>query len=170
MSISPHPSHALHVLGWKEWVALPDLNLSRVRVKVDTGAKTSALHAEDPEEFEQQGQLWIRFTLLLPWPGPLTRNEAPPARRVQAPLLEYRRVTSSNGHSERRPVICTDLELFGQRWPIEITLTERDNMRFPMLLGREAIAGRAVVDVSRTYTAQRPPSPLSPVLNAEESE
>lgn len=151
MSIASRPTHALHVLGWKEWVTLPDLGVSRVRVKVDTGAKTSALHAEHCEEFELGGQRWVRFTLLLPWPGPLTQHEPPPPRQVQAPLLDYRRVTSSNGESERRPVIRTNLELFGQRWPIEITLTGRENMRFPMLLGREAIAGRAVVDVSRTY-------------------
>ncbi|MDO4263732.1 MAG: ATP-dependent zinc protease [Deinococcus sp.] len=157
MSISPPPTHALHVLGWKEWVALPGLDIRRVRVKVDTGAKTSALHAEDCEEFELGGQRWVRFTLLLPWPGPLTQHEAPPPRRAQAPLLEYRRVTSSNGESERRPVIRTDLGLFGQRWPIEITLTGRENMRFPMLLGREAIAGRAVVDVSRTYLSLQSP-------------
>ncbi|WP_189641636.1 ATP-dependent zinc protease family protein [Deinococcus piscis] len=162
MSISPPTTHTLHVLGWKEWVALPDLGVSRVRVKVDTGAKTSALHAEDFEEFTLGGQRWVRFTLLLPWPGPLTRYAAPPPQQAQAPLLDYRRVTSSNGESERRPVIHTDLELFGQRWPIEITLTGRANMRFPMLLGREAIAGRAVVDVSRTDLSQSAlPSPSS---------
>lgn len=153
MSLPPkHPTHALHVLGWKEWVALPELGIARVQVKVDTGAKTSALHADNLEEFEQAGRLWVRFSLLLPWPDRSLPQDEPQLHHAAAPLLEYRQVTSSNGRSERRPVIHTALELFGQRWPIELTLTRRQDMRFPMLLGREAIAGRAVVDVSRTFT------------------
>lgn len=146
-----HPSHALHVLGWKEWVALPDLATGQIQVKVDTGAKTSALHADNLEEFERAGRLWVRFSLLLPWPDRSLLQNEPQPHHAEAPVLEYRHVTSSNGRSERRPVIDTTLELFGQRWPIELTLTGRENMRFPMLLGREAIAGRAVVDVSRTF-------------------
>ena len=165
-----HPSHSLHVLGWKEWLALPDLDAPRVRAKIDSGAKTSALHAENITEFKRDGKTWLRFGMRLPWPGPHTLDDisnsndddenaeivVPPLHYAEAPLLEYREVTSSNGSTESRPVITTDLALFGKRWPIEITLTRRSNMRFPMLLGREAMAGRAVVDVSRTFTATKP--------------
>ena len=115
--------HTLYLLGWQERIALPELHIAELPVKVDTGAKTSALHAENFAEFERGGERLVRFEVALPWPP--GAEPTAPLRRAEAPLLDYRQVTSSNGAGELRPVIRTPLELFGERWPIEVTLTGR---------------------------------------------
>lgn len=137
------------VVGWREWVRLPVLGDFVVKAKIDTGARSSALHAFNVETFRRRGALWVRFHI-----HPKQRNIAKTVH-AEAPVLEHRTVRSSSGHLTQRPVIQTELELFGARWPIELTLANRDQMGFRLLLGREALRRRLIVDPSRSYLAGR---------------
>lgn len=128
------------LIGWREWVALPEFGVPSIKVKVDTGARTSSLHAFELEEFRRGSRDYVRFKI-----HPEQRN----ARHevvAEARVEEWRNVKPSSGHVERRPVIETSLELMGVVWDVELTLTRRDQMGFRMLLGRQALRGRFVVD------------------------
>ncbi len=138
-------------IGWREWVALPDLGVPAIKAKVDTGARTSALHAFDMEEFKRDGRWFVRFIV-----HPEQRS-ARPAIPVELPLLARRRVKDSGGKAQLRPVVKTTVELLGRRWPIEITLTRRDAMGFRMLLGRQAIRRRFLVDPGQSFFGGRRP-------------
>lgn len=139
------------VMGWREWLELPDLGIKRVKAKVDTGARSSSLHAEGIELFQVRGQIGVRFIVL-----PLQRSRLKPVS-CQAPLHDERYVKSSNGSRELRPVIRTAVIWGGQRWEVDVTLTSRDLMGFRMLLGREAIRRRYLVDTGRSYFGGRQP-------------
>lgn len=138
-------SHTVALVGWREWVSLPELGVASVKAKVDTGARTSSLHAVHIEEFRRRGSLWVRFQVL-----PHTRGVTEPIAAA-APLVEYREVRSSNGQLDRRPVIQTTMTLLGQTFPIELTLSNRTEMGFRMLLGREALKGRFRVDPGASF-------------------
>lgn len=139
----------LPVIGWREWVALPDLGVEAIKVKVDTGARTSSLHAHDMELFMRGGEEWVRFAVHTGEEG----AGAPAPAEVR--VVEHRAVRNSGGQEERRPVIVTPVELAGERWPIEVTLTRRDSMGFRMLLGRQAIRRRFTVDPGVSFRAGR---------------
>ena len=142
------------VIGWREWIALPDLGVPWLKAKVDTGARTSALHAEELERLEIDGRPALRFTLF-----PEQRSRAG-AIVATAPLIDERYITSSNGSRQLRPVIQTLLEIGGQRWEIELTLSSRDVMGFRMLLGRQAVRRRCLVDPGASFlTRQRKARP-----------
>lgn len=130
------------VLGWREWLCLPELGIRAIKAKVDTGARSSALHALGIDEFEEAGRPMVRFVI-----------EAEPNlwRRCQAPVIDWREVRDSGGHRTLRPFIRTPLLLAGQCYPIEINLTPRTDMLFPMLLGRTAMHGRFLVDPSASF-------------------
>ncbi|MFP5322129.1 MAG: ATP-dependent zinc protease [Acidimicrobiia bacterium] len=134
------------VVGWREWVRLPDLLAHEpVKAKVDTGARTSAIHAWDVEAFERDGRRWVRFQL-----HP-RQHDDDHVVSAEAPLVEEREVRSSNGEVERRPIIETTIALGGRHHAIELSLTNRDQMGFRMLLGRTGMAGRVLVDPSTSY-------------------
>jgi len=137
----------LPVIGWREWAALPDLGIDFIKVKVDTGARTSSLHAFDLVETVRDGIVIVEFMI-----HPEQRR-AHPEIPAELPLTARRRVRDSGGRSELRPVVETEISLHGRRWPIELTLTRRDAMGFRMLLGRQAIRHRFVVDPGRSYCA-----------------
>jgi hypothetical protein len=126
-------------------VSLPGLGIDRIKAKVDTGARTSALHAFQIEEFEERNRSRLRFLI-----HPLQRDDDT-VIECRADVVDRRMVSDSGGHREMRWVIETDIQLGPHRWPAEFTLTARDNMLFRMLLGRTAIAGRATVDPGRSY-------------------
>jgi len=140
----------LPVIGWREWVGLVDLGVEKIKVKVDTGARSSSLHAFDVEDFVRDGASWVRFTV-----HPVQRS-GDQVVSAEAPVLEYRRVRSSSGKASLRPVIVTSVSLLGQTWPVELTLANRDEMGFRMLLGREAIRGRFLVDAGKSWYGGRP--------------
>ena len=133
------------IIGWREWVSLPDLAIAHIKVKVDTGAKTSALHAFYVRPFERDGIPWVRFGV-----HPLQAT-AEQVIECEAPVKDVRRVTDSGGHAEMRPVIETMLVVQGEPRLIELTLTDRENMRFRMLLGRSALKRRFVVDSGKSF-------------------
>jgi hypothetical protein len=134
-------------IGWREWVALPHLGVHAVKAKVDTGARTSSLHAFDVAIHRRRGGDVVTFKV-----HPIQR-ETDTTVSCEEPLFDERWVTSSNGRRELRPVIRTQLSLLDKTWPIEVTLTSRDIMGFRMLLGREAIRARFLVDPGRSYLA-----------------
>jgi len=131
-------------IGWREWISLPELNIPRIKIKVDTGARTSALHAFHVEHYRDKVKFLIH-------PYQQKKQKTSSVIECVAKLKEMRTVTDSGGHKEERPVIETLIELNGRRWPIEITLTSRDDMRFRMLLGRTAMTHRLLVDPSKSY-------------------
>ena len=144
--LQTHSNQTLnHRIGWREWMALPELGIPAIKVKADTGARTSAIHAINLQPFTRKGESWIRFDI-------------PPLQRIdsfvitcEAPLIDQRTVTDSGGHSETRYVITTLLRLSGLEKSIELTLTERAAMRFRMLLGRTALTPELIVDPSQSY-------------------
>lgn len=133
------------ILGWREWVGLPELGLEQIKTKVDTGARTSALHAFQVTPFIEDGIQLVEFHL-----HPFQRDEET-IQVCKAPVVDKRTVTDSGGHKEERWVISTLLTIGMHQWPIEVTLTSRDNMLFRMLLGRHAIKDRAIVNPSKSY-------------------
>ncbi|MEM1264050.1 MAG: ATP-dependent zinc protease [Pseudomonadota bacterium] len=132
-------------LGWREWVALPELGLDAIKAKVDTGARTSTLHAFEVAEYKKGGASHVRFQV---HPN---QKDNDTVVVCHAPVVDRRRVSDSGGHREWRWVIVTDLLIGAHEWSIEMTLTARDNMLFRMLLGRTAMRGRAIVDPARSY-------------------
>ncbi|MBC8364189.1 MAG: ATP-dependent zinc protease [Actinobacteria bacterium] len=142
---------SLPVLGWREWVSLPDHGLPWVKAKVDTGARTSALHATGLVTFERDGTEWVRFRVH-PW-----QRSSVDSVKLEAPVLDRRMVRPSSGVARLRPVVLLPVRIGPSTVTVEFTLTRREQMGFRMLLGRQAIRGRFAVDPGRSYLTGRPP-------------
>ena len=145
----------LPVVGWREWLVLPELGIKHIKAKVDTGARTSALHAFYVDPFKRHGESWIRFGI-----HP-KQHDSHYKLECEARVRDRRVVSDSGGHKERRYVIETLLVLGGLRWKSELTLTDRDSMKFRMLLGRRAMHGRFLVNPAGSYLIgkKRPDKP-----------
>ena len=137
------------VLGWREWLAFPELGITQIKAKVDTGARTSCLHAFYVEPFQRDGEAWVRFGI-----HP-RQNDVGGEIHCEAPLKDQRLVRDSGGHQESRYVIETAILIGRQPHRAEVTLTDRDTMKFRVLLGRTAIRGHYVVDPGRSYVQGR---------------
>lgn len=148
-SVNEHP-YSSTLTGWREWVALPEIGVSHIKAKIDTGAQTSALHAADVEEFTRDGRDWVRFTVH-PW-----QHNDNDELRVELPVHDRRTVRSSSGHSQDRLVVLMDVVLAGRRIPAEFTLTSRHEMVFRMLIGREALRQGFMVDPAASYLGGKP--------------
>lgn len=142
--------HTLPVIGWREWVSLPDLGVETIKVKVDTGARSSSLHAFNLNFFERNQSEWVRFQI-----HPVQRKTKISVT-TEAKILEFRSIRSSSGIASTRPVIITNITLLGVTWPVELTLSNRDEMGFRMLLGREAFRRKFLVDAGRSYYGGNP--------------
>lgn len=129
---------------------LPEIGAQRIKAKIDTGARTSSLHAFDVEEFQLNGREWVRFSIH-PW-----QRSAEDAAQVSLPVHDRRTVRSSSGHVEHRLVVLMDIVLVDTTTTVEITLSRRDEMGFRMLIGRQALRQGFVVDSSRSYLGGRP--------------
>jgi hypothetical protein len=142
-------------LGWREWLALPVLGIPAIKAKLDTGARSSALHVEALETFRQNGVLQVRFVVR-------PRRRGSKVIACTAAVLDRRPVTDSGGHRSERWFIRTDILLGGQQFGTEINLTDRRAMLFPLLLGRNTLLGRFRVDSALSYTCPRPARPALP--------
>ena len=144
------PADETVIVGWREWVSLTSLGITRIKAKLDTGARTSALHALRSDRYTERG-------------APHVRLHVQPRQRdggrvlvVETAIIDERTVSDSSGHRERRIVIASELTLGTARWPIELTITNRDSLRFRMLLGRSAMQGHLVIDPDRSYVLGKP--------------
>lgn len=152
MTTAKKPKKTPTVIGWREWVSLPELGGAVVRAKIDTGARTASLHAFGLELFEKDGEEYARFAIHPDHKSP------GPAVIVETPVLGHRSVRNPGGRNEERPVIRTKLVIGRYRFMAELNLTRRDNMGMPMLLGRQTVRRRFVVDPGRSYLIGRPPA------------
>lgn len=143
-------AHAVIDLGWAEWLALPQLDIPYMAAKVDTGAKTSCIHAFAVEPFDKDGTTWLNIGI-----HPIQNNNEVEIWR-QLPASEQRIVRDSGGHEESRWEIKTEIAIGGQSWNSDITLTSRDSMQFRMLLGRSAMAGNARVLPGKKFLLGNP--------------
>ena len=134
----------LERVGWREVIALPELVSKRIPAKIDTGARTSSLHAEAIERFSRDGQPWVRFELVLD-------EETGERVTCELPRMDRRRITSSNGQTEIRPIVQTCVAIGSTRFSAEFSLADRSDMKFPCLIGRSALKGRFLVDSGRSY-------------------
>lgn len=137
------------IIGWEEWCDLKKLNIPAIKAKIDTGAKTSALHAFDIHPFHRLGKHFVHFKVY-----PLQRSTKYYCV-CTAPLIDYRRVMNSGGHQEMRYVITTPLTLGVQTWDIQISLTDRSPLAFRMLLGREALRGHVIIDPNKSLQQRK---------------
>nr|TFG54799.1 MAG: ATP-dependent zinc protease [Hyphomicrobiales bacterium]TFG54804.1 MAG: ATP-dependent zinc protease [Hyphomicrobiales bacterium] len=138
------------VVGWREWAGLPNLGIDEIKVKIDTGARTSAVHAFNIRRIHKDGKDWVRFDV-----HPIQGNDTT-SKTCKAEVVDYLWVTNSGGGREKRFLIVTMLRMGADAWPIEVTLTDRDQMGFRMLLGRTAMERRLIVDPARSYCLKRP--------------
>ncbi|MGB4136144.1 MAG: ATP-dependent zinc protease [Microbacterium sp.] len=144
-------SHSNTLIGWREWVALPDLGVDWIKAKIDTGARSSSLHAFDIEEFTRDGAEWVRFRVL-PW-----QDATADAVVAEYPVHDRREVRSSSGHADTRIVVRFPVRMVGHEVLAEVTLSNRDEMGFRMLIGREALRRGFVVDPARSFLGGRAP-------------
>jgi len=149
-------------LGWREWVGLPDHGVEWLKAKVDTGARTSSLHAAGLHTFEVENREWVRFHVY-PW-----QRSTADAVQVEARVLDRRQVRSSSGTTERRPVVVLPVRIGSRTVDVEFTLTRRDQMGFRMLLGRQALRRRFLVDTGRSFLLGQPPRSLRQVDRSSE--
>ncbi|MEN0651470.1 ATP-dependent zinc protease family protein [Hyphobacterium vulgare] len=142
------------LIGWREWVELPDLTAIPIKAKIDTGARTSAIHAWKIQRFSDAGMPWVRFEL-----HPVQKDNR---TRIACtmPVHDEREIRSSNGEVTVRLVVKTRLRMDGRIWPIELTLARRDQMGFRMLIGRTALKRRVLIDPSDSYLTGREPGPV----------
>ena len=144
------PTHSSTLIGWREWVSLPDVGIPWIKAKVDTGARSSSLHAQHIREFERDGIPWVRFDVR-PWQG---AHELVP---VELPVFDRRDVRSSSGHAQSRLVVLLDLVLVGRRITAEVTLSNRSEMGFRMLIGREALRQGFTIEPARSFLGGKAP-------------
>lgn len=147
---SIHSSRPAISAGWREWVGLPDLDVEYIKAKLDTGARSSALHAFNLVEFERDGAAWVRFSVH-PW-----QRSAQDEHTVELPVHDRRTIRSSTGHVQQRYVVRMHLRLMDQTFPVDVTLARRDAMGFRLLIGREALRHGFVVDSGRSYLGGKP--------------
>ena len=143
-------SPPLLIIGWREWVSMPELGIPMMKAKIDTGARSSSLHAFDIDPFDRDGSQWVRFKV-----HPIQRIEDQTIE-CESPVADVRSVRSSSGEAAPRFVIQTHVSWMGMRWPIDLTLAARFEMGFRMLIGREAVRNRMLVDAGRSYFGPRP--------------
>ncbi len=136
---------SLPIIGWREWVSLPDFGIKHIKAKIDTGARSSSLHAESIEPFEVDGESWVRFNIL-----PVQRKDTRIVA-VTAPIFDTRPIRSSSGETQDRYVIKTHLHMLGKKFEIELTLADRNQMGFRMLLGRESFRRRYLINPGKSY-------------------
>lgn len=155
--------HERKMVGWREWVSLPELGVAALKCKVDTGARTSALHAFSVESFMRQGEEWVRFGV---HPN---QHDVETEIWCEAPVIDRREVTDSGGNTTERYFIKTEVVVGAERYAIELSLTSRDTMMFRMLLGREALRGRFLVDSEASYLQPLvPPTTAVDTMGASE--
>jgi len=147
---STHSSRPAVAAGWREWVGLPDLDVEYIKAKLDTGARSSALHAFNLVEFQREGVAWVRFSVH-PW-----QRSAEDEQTVELPVHDRRTIRSSTGHVQQRYVVRMNLRLLDQTFPVDVTLARRDSMGFRLLIGREALRHGFAVDSSKSYLGGRP--------------
>ena len=145
-----YQNRKIRIIGWREWVKLPGIGIKHIKAKIDTGARSSSLHAYNIEFNERDGQQFVSFKV-----QPLQNNRIKVVE-AELPVSEFRKVRSSNGETTNRPVVRTSVELFANKFEIDVTLFDRTKMGFRMLLGREAIQSRFVVDAARSYCGGKP--------------
>ena len=148
------PPHSNTIAGWREWASLPDADVPWIKAKLDTGARTSSLHAFDVEELRRGDEAFVRFGIH-PW-----QNSEDDAVVYECPVFDRRHVRSSSGHGEERIVVLMDVTLLWRTMTIEITLTNRDEMGFRMLIGREALRNGFLVAAGESFLGGRAPRPV----------
>ena len=137
------------IIGWRETIALPELGIESLAAKIDTGARTSALHVVDPRVIEENGGCWVDFMI--------PRKGRRPVKTVRAPLVDRRDIKNTSGEPESRLIIQTLLLIGRHRWHVEVSLANRENMAFDLILGRTAIRRRGIlVDPGRSFVLPPP--------------